>query len=97
MNNTIRYILCMDKFKKPAASDINSAIIAGVIFQVFVLGFYLFDLIGDRMFCQLVGIIVWVMLLNACNLGIWVLGWRHFVLLFCFSFLWEAVYTSILG
>lgn len=96
MNTTFRYIFCLDKYQKPQIKDIVSAFISGVIFEGFILGFWLFDLIQDRMFINLVGTIVWVMILNACNLGIWTLGWRHLVLLFLYCFLWQQVYTAIL-
>jgi len=97
VNDTLRYILCLDKYKKPTTKDIVVATVSGIIFEALLLGFWMFDLIPDGLYINMVGTVVWVMALNACDLGIWNLKWRHLVLLFLFAYLWEQVYTAILN
>lgn len=91
MNQALRYILCLDKLKKPQATDVIAAIAVGVILQSILFSFWVFDFISERQLISFVGTIVWVMVLNCFNLGIFTLKARHFVLLFLGSVLWQLV------
>jgi len=94
MNQALRYILCLDKLKKPQATDVIAAIAVGLILQSILVSFWIFDFISERQLISFLGTIVWVMVLNCFNLGIFTLKARHFVLLFIGSALWQLVYDA---
>ncbi|KPC17553.1 Uncharacterized protein AC499_0755 [Pseudomonas amygdali pv. lachrymans] len=81
----------MDKLKKPKATDVITAVVVGVILQSILFSFWIFDFIPERQFISLIGSIVWVMVLNCFNLGLFTLKARHFVLLFLGYALWQLV------
>lgn len=91
MNRALRYILCLDKIKKPQAADVIAATVVGVILQSILFSFWIFDFITERQLISSLGTIVWIMVLNCFNLGIFTLKVRHFALLFLGSVLWQLV------